>query len=606
MKKVQILGVAAILAMGMMFSSCESLKNMAKNHATVKYEVKPNPLEMHGDKVKVSVEGTIPQKYFWVNAVVVFQPVLKYEGGQTELKPFILRGLKTQGQGTMINNKTGGKFSYSDEVAFVPQMEECQLVVNPVGYAAKKAAGMEIANRTQAEGVKGNVPLGERSMAPGMVITSTRIDKNHSKVAIAPDKYEKETVIPHTALIYYLVDTYNLNWNLPLNKKPEAKASIKTLDSLFNTGMEMKAVNIRAWASPEGEESRNQNLSDNRAKTSEKYFSSAYDKAVKALAKKMKVKPASIKQDIKPNVESMGEDWDKFIADLRASDIADKNTIINVISSHKDREAREQEIRNMTVIYKEIEDNILPPLRRAEIKVDFLEPKKTDEEIAELSLTEPSALKLEELLYAATLTEDKDNQLKIYLSATEVYPEDFRGFNNAAALYIERQDYASAQSLLDAANGLQPGEGHVLNNMGALAIANSDFENARTHFENSIATGNPEAAFNMGMLNIKDGEYGKAVSAMGGEKCVYNLALGQLMNGDVAAAKATLNCMDSLMDADAYYLLAVCAAREGNKAEVIQHLNKAVAEKPALKNQARKDVEFMVLREDAEFQNAIR
>lgn len=605
MKKIQFLSISLVLGLGVLFSSCESLKNMAKKHATVKYEVKPNPLEMHGDKVKVEITGTIPGKYFWNKAVVVFQPSIVYEGGQQDLKPFTLRGAKTQGQGTVIDNKTGGKFTYNDEVDFVPQMEQSRLVVNPVGFPEKSAAGQNVADAAAAMQLAKNLKLGDRQMAEGMMITSTRIDKEGAKAAIAPDKYEKETVIPHTAIIYYLVDTYNLNWNLPLNKKPEAKASIKKLDSLFNTGMEMKAVNIRAWASPEGEESRNQNLSDNRAKTSEKYFSSAYDKAVKDLAKKLKVKPASIKQDIKPNVESMGEDWDKFIADLRASDIADKNTIINVISSHKDREAREQEIRNMTVIYKEIEDNILPPLRRAEIKVDFLEPKKTDEEIAELSLTEPSALKLEELLYAATLTEDKDNQLKIYLSATEVYPEDFRGFNNAAALYIEKQDYASAQSLLDAANGLQPGEGHVLNNMGAMAIANNDFENARTHFENSLATGNPEAAFNMGMLNIKDGEYGKAVSAMGGEKCVYNLALGQLMNGDIAAAKATLNCMEQ-MDADAYYLLAVCAAREGNKAEVIQHLNKAVAEKPALKNQARKDVEFMTLREDAEFQNAIR
>lgn len=605
MKKIQFLSISLVLGLGVLFSSCESLKNMAKKHATVKYEVKPNPLEMHGDKVKVEINGTIPGKYFWNKAMVVFQPSIVYEGGQQDLKPFVLRGVKTQGQGTVIDNKTGGKFSYSDEVPFVPQMEQSRLVVNPVGFPEKSAAGKEVADAAAAMQLAKNLKLGDRQMAEGMMITSTRIDKEGAKPAIVPDKYEKETVIPHLAYIYYLVDTYNLNWNFALNKKAEAKAAIKALDSLFNTGMEMKSVEIKAWASPEGEESRNQNLSDNRAKTAVKYFNTAYDNAVKKLARQQKVKPASIKQNIEPQVQSMGEDWDKFIADLRASDIAERNTIINVISSHPDREAKEQEIRNMTVIYKQIEDNILPPLRRAEMQVNFLEPKKTDEEIAQLSLTEPSELKVEELLYAATLTEDKENQLKIYLSATEVYPEEYRGFNNAAALYIEKHEYDQAQALLETALGLQPEDGAVLNNMGAIAMARGDMDNARANFENALKTGNAEAGFNMGMLDIKDGNYAKGVSAMGGEKCVYNLALAQLMNGQLDEAKATLNCMETITP-DAYYLLAVIAARQNNKADLANALRQAVEGKSALKAQAQKDVEFINFRDDAEIQNIIR
>lgn len=594
-----------VLGLGVLFSSCESLKNMAKKHATVKYEVSPNPLEMHGDKVKVEIKGTIPGKYFWNKAVVVFQPSIVYEGGQQDLKPFTLRGVKTSGQGTVINNKTGGSFTYSDEVAYVPQMEQSRLVVNPVGFPEKSATGQNVADAAAAMQLAKNLKLGDRQMAEGMMITSTRIDREGAKSAIVPDKYEKETVIPHMAYIYYLVDTYNLNWNYPLNKKAQAKASIKALDSLFNTGMAMKSVEIKAWASPEGEESRNQNLSDNRAKTAVKYFKTAYDNAVKKMARKQKVKPAAIKQDIEPQVQSMGEDWDKFIADLRASDIAERNTIINVISSHSDRASREQEIRNMTVIYKQIEDNILPPLRRAEVQVNFLEPKKTDEEIAELSLTEPSALKVEELLYAATLTEDKENQLKIYLSATEVYPEEYRGFNNAAALYIEKHEYDQAQKMLETAVGLQPNDGAVLNNLGAVAMFKGDMENARANFENALRTGNAEAGFNMGILNIKDGDYAKGVSAMGGEKCVYNLALAQLMNGQLNEAKATLSCMEPVT-ADANYLLAVIAARQNNKAEMVEAMRKAVSEKAALKVQAQKDVEFINFRDDAEFQNIIR
>ena len=605
MKKAQFIGVSLVLGLGVLFSSCESLKKMAKNHAQVQYQVNPSPLEMHGDKVKVEISGTVPPKYFWNKAIVVFQPALVYEGGQQDLKPIILRGAKTVGEGTMIDNKAGGSFSYSDEVAYVPAMAQSRLVINPVGYPEAKAEGMEVTNAAQASEVAKNLGLGERTIAEGMMVTSSRIDQESSRMAVVPHKYEKETVIPHTAYIYYLVDTYNLNWRLELNKTPEAKAGIRALDSLFGTGMAMKSVDIKAWASPEGEEARNQNLSDNRAKTALKYFNSAYSKAVSKLARQMKVKASTIKQDIEPTVESMGEDWDKFIADLRASDIAEKNTIINVISSHTDREAREQEIRNMTVIYKEIEDEILPPLRRAQITVNFLEPKKTDEEIARLSLAAPDSLKLEELLYATTLTEDKDNQLKIFMSATEVYPEDFRGFTNAAALLYAKQQYDQAQQLLETANGLQPNNGAVLNNLGAIALAKGDFENARAHFENALKAGSPEAAFNMGLMNIKDGEYAKAVSALGSEKCIYNLALAQLLNGQVDQAKNTLNCMQTKTP-DAYYLLAVCAARQDAKADVISNLKQAIQGKASLKAQAQGDIEFLDLREDADFQALVK
>ena len=605
MKKAQFIGVSLVLGLGVLFSSCESLKKMAKNHANVTYTVAPNPLEMHGDKVKVEINGTVPPKYFWNKAVVVFQPTLVYEGGQYDLKPLILRGAKTQGEGIMIDNKLGGNFSYSEEFDYVPAMAQSQLVVNPVGYPEKKAEGQDVTNAAQASEIAKNVKLGDRVVAEGMMATATYFDKESSKLAIVPHKYEKETVIPHTAYIYYLVDTYNLNWRLELNKTAEAKAGIRILDSLFETGMAMKSVDIKAWASPEGEESRNQNLSDNRAKTAVKYFNTAYNNAVKKIARKLKVKTSAIKQDIEPTMESMGEDWDKFIADLRASDIADKNTIINVISSHADRDAREQEIRNMTVIYKEIEDEILPPLRRAQISVEFLEPKKTDEEIARLSLVAPDSLKLEELLYAATLTEDKDNQLKIYLSATSVYPEDFRGFTNAAALQYEKKQYDEAQKLLETANGLQPNNGAVLNNLGAVALAKGDLENARAYFENAVKAGNPEAAYNMGVFQIKDGEYAQAVASLGSDKCMYNLALAQLLNGKIDEAKGTLNCMQEKTP-DAYYLLAVCAARQDAKADVISNLRQAIQGKAALKAQAQKDVEFLELRGDAEFQGLVK
>jgi tetratricopeptide (TPR) repeat protein len=254
------------------------------------------------------------------------------------------------------------------------------------------------------------------------------------------------------------------------------------------------------------------------------------------------------------------------------------------------------------VIYKEIEDQILPPLRRSIVKVDFLEPKKTDEQIAEFSLTAPDSLKLEELLYSATLTEDKNNQITIYTSAARIYPDDVRAYVNLAALYIADKDYEKASEALQSANGVKPNTPSVLNNLGVVALAAGDFKNAKGYFDQS---GNGEANKNKGILAIKEGNYSSAVSNMSDDKCGYNLALAQLLNKDVASAKATLDCMKP-MTADGLYLKAVCAARENNAAATVEALRSAIAEKPALKAQAQKDVEFNTVKDNTDFQNLVR
>lgn len=606
MKKLQIASlICVMLTAGLAFSSCESLKKMVANHSTMaKYVATPNPLEMQGDKIKVEIKGNYQPKYFVTKAMVVFQPALNYEGGSILLKPMVLRGEKTKGQGLMIGSANGGSFTYTDEIAYQEGMDQSQLVLNPVAYMEKKAKNLQVTNEAEASQVAGNVRLGETPVAQGTMITASRIDKMGAALAVEDHGYEKETVIPHDATIYFLVDMANLNWNLPLNKKAETQAGIKILDSLLKTGMQIKQVQINAWASPEGEESRNQNLSDNRVKTGEKYFMDAYNKFLNQRARALKVKPNSLKQDIDMQTQSMGEDWNGFLADLRASKIADKNTIINVISSHTDKATREQEIRNMTVIYKEIEDDILPSLRRCEIHVDFLENKLTDEQIAEYSLTAPDSLKINELLYGAVLNDDPAQQLAIYMAAIRLYPEDYRAYVNLANLLSREEGKLSeAQALLDAANGMKPNDARILNNMGAIALARGEFDNARSLFESASSCA--EAQENMGIIAIKEGRYGVAVSQLSAKTCRYNLALAQLLNGDIDQAKATLNCMEP-QDDDGLYLLAVCAARQDNKAEAIDALAKAFALNAALKAQARTDIEFAKWAYETDFQNVLR
>ncbi len=601
MKNKSITLLTALFLVGLLMSGCNDLKKMVKKYGEVKYEVTPNPLEVHGDKIAVSVKGTIPAGYFGKKAGVYVQPVLKYEGGSTALKPFYLKGEKVAGDGTTINNKTGGSFTYTDVIEYNPAMNKSQLVATLVGHIAKEPV-KESTSKETIKTLSKATEFPELKIADALIYTSQRI-KTTGTTVLAPDGYEKETVNSKKATIYFLVNMFNLNFKIDLNKAAEAQLGIKELNDYIAKDWAIKNVDITAWASPEGEEQKNAGLSENRAKTANKYVEDQLDKFVKDLAKKTKTNYKDLKKVVTYNQKANGEDWDGFLASLEKSDIADKNIMINVIKAQADRDKREQEMRNMTVVFKQVEDKILPPLRRAEISVNFLEPKKTDEKIAMLSTSTPDSLDNKELLYAATLTKDLNTQLKIYKSATTVYPQDWKGYNNAACVAIALGDANDASSLLEKANTLSPNNSAVINNLGVVSLMKKDYKAAKTYFGTAQKLG-VNQNYNLGVIMIKEGNYAGAVSSFGKTSCDYNVALATLLNGNAASATTTIDC--AAKDAQTYYLAAVIAARNNNANSVYENLKLAIAKDASYRAQAKDDLEFAKFKTTAEFENAIK
>jgi tetratricopeptide (TPR) repeat protein len=307
-------------------------------------------------------------------------------------------------------------------------------------------------------------------------------------------------------------------------------------------------------------------------------------------------------EQVKWDVKARGEDYDGFMKALEASAITEKNTIANVIKSQATKTEREQQIKNMTVIYTEVEA-MLEVLRRAEFLVASFEPKKSDEEIARLSTSAPDSLQVEELFYSATLTKDMNTQLDIYQSATKVYDKDWRGYNNMAYIYIKQGKLDEATVMLNKANALNPNNGMIQNNLGVIALRKKDYKGAKTYFEQAQAQG-INANYNLGVLMILDGNYSGAITNFGRITCDYNLGLAQLLNGDAAAAQSTLECAEKT--AEVHYLLAVVGARTGNLALMTQNLTKACQMVPAYKATAKEDREFIKYFDNADFQNAIR
>jgi len=557
--------------------------------AKMNIETEPAMLSLQGDSIPVVIKGTFPESYN-KKAVVDFTPVLKYGDQSKQLETMYFQGQEVaeehQKAGAIVIPDEGGSFTYKTMVKYEPGMDVSELYVMPMSS------------------VKGKTPksMGDRKIADGLIMTSKRV-QNSEQLLVAAHGYQPNVVQTATGNIYFLVNRHNVNPNYKLNKTDEAKASVDGMNEFINNGWEIKSIDINAWASPEGEESFNQGLSQRRTESAQKVVQKEYDKFAKAKAKELGVPVEEVKKDIQFNLSANGEDWDGFMTALQASDIKDKNIIANVVNSQSDLAKREQEIRNMTVIYSEIEDDLLPPLRKAVVAVNSYEPSLSDAEIAQFATSSPENLKLNELLYAATLTDDLNVKLNIYKTVIDLHPKCWRGFNNAGYVAAEMGDIDAAKSYFAQANSLADENGVLLNNNGAMASKDKDFAKAKENYMAAQKQGVNEG-YNMGIVKMAEGNYSGAINSFSSEKCDYNLALAHTMSGNYNAATSTLNCAEKTPEV--YYLQAVIGSRTQNDNMVFENLKKAIAEDNSYITIAKDDKEFMNYTANPEFINILK
>jgi len=458
----------------------------------------------------------------------------------------------------------------------------------------------ELVVNAKATKGKKTVDLGEVKLADGVIYTSTRIGRDQD-LSLAEHGYKKEVIISKNANLYFDYNSSKLSETQKLNKLDENKKAIQDLKDFINLNWKIKSIDINAWASPEGEEQYNANLSNDRAAAAKKYIESYIEKLDKEIAKTQKKKYAEVKREAPLAINGKGEDFDGFMQAIEKSNLPEKQAIINVIKSQTDKAKREREIKNMSVVYAEVEA-ILEPLRRAEIVVSCFEPKRTDADIARLSLTAPDSLKAEELLYAATLTENIDNKLKIYKSGTQIYPSNWKFWNNAGYILLSQNKLAEATPFIEKANTLSPNNTLVLNNLGVIATWNKQYDKAKEYFEQAKA--GVDVNYNLGVLKIVEGDYAGALKLFAGKSCRYNIALAQLLSTDYTSAARTLECIPNKTP-EVYYLMAIVGARTGNNSMMIDNLKLAVQD-ANLKAQAKTDREFLKYANNSDFQAVIK
>lgn len=560
MKKQSIKGLAFIAVAGSLVASCDLLKDL-------EYKVTPSPLEMHADSVRVKVEVKFPEKGIKKKASAELTPML----GSTALKTVTVQGEKATGNGTVIQYKPGGTMVYTDVVAYKPEFEYTELKITGKVYKG----GKEKKDKFQ-----------DQEIAKGTIITPYWVNKDF-KVVFAKDEFKRVTEQGYAAQINYDKGKSEVK-AIEFKDKDIVDFGAWLTAAQANPKIAIKSINITGFASPEGEEDKNNTLSNDRS-TSAK--TASIDVAKKAKNDKAQTEVY--------NLAGKGEDFAGFEAELAKNTTMkqeDKDLILRVLKMYPDPATRETEMRNLGKSFTELDKNIFPKLRRAEIKVVYDLTGYSDEELKTISKAEPQKLTLEELLFTASLTEDLNEKLRLYKEAEIKDPSDWRAANNVGAALYKQGKINEAKAQFEKANGKKDNP-ISKNNLGAVAGVNGDRAKAAQLFGQANGAGS-EVSYNKGILAIQNGKYADAVSNFGSDAS-FNKALAQLLNGSADAATKTIDASADKESAQGYYLKAVAAAREDKLDAIVSNLKSAIAKDGSLKAKAAKDREFLKYEDNA-------
>ncbi|MDY3142242.1 MAG: hypothetical protein SOW30_06135 [Parabacteroides sp.] len=547
--------LAAIFA----FSSCSNqLKPLAEEYI----KAQPQPLEAIGGKVPVTINATFPAKWFNKNAVVTVTPVLRYEGGEAWGTAYTYQGEKVKGNNQVIPQKAGANVTMKSAFTYKPAMKKSELYLT---FDAK------IKNKT--------VKLPDVKIGEGVIATSALADAATANAAIAADKFQRIIKEAHDANIMFLIQQAELrSKELKKGEIADWKDLVKNADEAPNQNV---AVEIQAYASPDGGVKLNTGLAERRESNTSKY-----------LAKELK----KMKIDVPVDAKYTAQDWEGFQELVSKSNIQDKDLVLRVLSMYQDPEQREQEIKNISAVFSTLAEEILPQLRRSRLIANIEIIGKSDDEISALAKSNPKELNVEEILYAATLTNSAAEKTAIYNKASELYPNDYRTWNNVGMMAFRAGDLAKAEQMFNKANSVKNNPEANMN-LGLIALTKGDQAKAQQLF--GSASGVAELSEALGVLYLQQGEWQKAANSFGSVKS-NNAALAQILTKDYSKASQTLNAVPN-PDAITSYLKAIVAARTNDANGVVSNLKSAIAADKSLAKEAAIDLEFAKYATNSDF-----
>lgn len=545
------LGVAG-LGMLMLTSCNGKLGEITADNFTVT----PNPLEANAGKVPATIDGRFPVKYMKKKATVVVTPELRYAGGVATGQSAAFQGEKAVGNNQVISYKLGGNYTMRNVFNYIPEMQQSELYLT---FDAR------IGNKVF------NVPAVK--VADGVLATSQLVYRtvNSANTCVAADSYQRIIAQKQDAQIKYLINQAKVRTSEL--ETTTIQDFVKVLREIKEDqkGYALNNIEISAYASPEGKFDFNQKLAGQREASAKEYV----DGQLKNI-------------ELESNVDTKytAEDWEGFQELVAASNIQDKDIILRVLSMYQDPEEREAQIKNMSVAFKELADEILPELRRARLTINYNLIGRTDAEIQQQFTEDASKLSLEELLYAASLTESAQAKQQIFETTTRLFPNDYRAYNGLAQVAYANGDLAAAKSALAKAGDKTEANA----NAALIAISEGQLDKAESLLGKALTAANYNEV--LGNLQIARGNYAQAAQALKGVN-TNSAALANILNKDYSAAKQILANVKNA-DGLTSYLKAIVGVRTGDIAGAKAALQQAVALDPSLAKYAAKDLELIL------------
>ena len=548
-----MLSAASVL----LLTSCSKLGALSADN----FNVTPNPLETQAGQVPATINGMFPEKYMNKKAVVTVIPELRYMVGGREVRQqgatATFQGERVEGNDQTISYQIGGRYTMKTSFKY----EDVKTADMYLTFDAR------IGNKT--------VKVPDVKVAYGIIATSElyKTTLKNAQAAIAPDAFKRIQEQKQEANIKFLIQQATLRKSELKNNSVQEFVSLLQRINKDREGLNLSSVEVSAYASPDGGLTLNDRLANQRQTETEKYV-------------RQTLKQTNNEAPI--DAKYTAQDWDGFQELVKASNIQDKDVILRVLSMYKDPEEREQQIKNISVAFRELADGILPQLRRARMTINYEVVGRDDYQIQNQMLTDPSKLSVEEMLYCATLMNNTEREEKVYKTTTETYPSDPRAYNNLATIEYGKGNLAAAQQYLQQALKLNGNLPEANANLGLIALQNGDLQTAENYI--AKATGANGLAEVLGNLHLAQGNYGQAEQDFSN---VYSnsAALAQILNKNYASAAVTLKYVKNA-NATTEYLKSVLYARMGNKNDAAEALRAAIAKDPSYAKYAADDLEL--------------
>ena len=552
MQKKNLLLLSA--ASMMILSSCSKLGALSSDN----FKVDPNPLETTAGQVPATINGMFPEKYMKKKATVTVIPELRYGNGQAvQGTGATFQGEKVQGNNQTISYKVGGNYSMKTNFKYVPEMQKSELYLTFDAYIGSK---------------KVDVPAVK--VADGIVATSELSGRTvkSAQASVAQDAYQRIIEHKQEANIKFLIQQATLRKSeLKNNSVKEFVEMLKKINA-DKEGLNLKNVEVSAYASPDGGLKLNDKLAAQRQDNTEKFV----NKTLK-----------NTKVEAPVDAKYTAQDWEGFQELVKVSDIQDKDVILRVLSMYKDPEEREQQIKNMSAVFRELADGILPELRRARLTLNYEVIGRSDAQIVEQFGNDASQLSNEELIYGATLVNDAQKEA-FYKKAAELY-NDARAYNNLATLAFAKGDLSAAKNYAQKAQSVDGSNAESNANLGLIALAEGNVRDAENYIAKAAnAFGLSEI---VGNLNLMKGNYAQAEQDFANINS-NSAALAQILNKNYNAATSTLNNIKN-GDATTEYLKAILNARLGNNSAAATALKAAISKDSSYAKYSENDLELV-------------